>query len=358
MKLLTFIGTRPEAIKMAPVLHALRPRRDVTSLLALTGQHRELIDAPLEFFGVPADYRLDLGDRDQDPLAFVERTVPELVRLLEIVRPDRVVVQGDTASAMAGAEAARQCALPLAHVEAGLRTHCELPWPEEPFRRAIDAMSDLLLAPTDLAAANLRNEGLPGAIHITGNSGVDALHWVVDRLARNQALRRRCEAMVPTDRPFILVTLHRRENIGQGTEALCAALQEIARALEIVLPLHPNPRFAEPIRRALANRDGIHLLAPQSPPAMVMLMQRSRLIMTDSGGIQEEAPSLGKPALVLRDATERPEGIATGIATLVPLETDAIVAAVRTEPGRAKDWPIASNPYGDGRAARRIAALP
>lgn len=354
MRLLTIIGTRPEAIKMAPVLQALRARNGVTSLLALTGQHRDLVHAPLDFFGIKPDVELSLGDQAQDPIAFVERATPELARLLDMIRPDWVIVQGDTASAMAGAEAAARCALPLAHVEAGLRTHCDLPWPEEPFRRAIDAMADLLLAPTELSALNLRDERAPGSIHITGNSGIDALHAVIDRLGRDLFLRRRCEDAVPTDRPFILVTLHRRENIGSRTDVLCAALLALAESIDIVMPLHPNPLVADRVRRAVSGHPAIHLLPPQDPPAIVTLMRRSRLVLTDSGGLQEEAPSLGKRVLVLRDETERPEGIAAGISALMPSGPDSIARAVHAELCRPDIGVIGHSPYGDGKAADRI----
>lgn len=356
MKLLTIIGTRPEAIKMSPILCAAKRRPGVTSLLATTGQHPDLVHAPLHFFGVTADHALQLGDLEQDPLAFVQRATPQLAALIETVRPDRVIVQGDTASAMAGAEAARHCAIPLAHVEAGLRTHSAQPWPEEAFRRSIDGMADLLLAPTALAAQNLREEHLTGVICVTGNSGVDALHTVIDRLAHDEPLRRECAAILPRKRPFILATLHRRENIGQRAEALCLALRRIAATADLVLPLHPNPRLSEPIRQALEGQPGIHLLDPQDPPSIVTLMQHCCLIMTDSGGIQEEAPSFGKLVLILRDVTERPEGIAAGIARLVPVETEAIVQAAWTAIATRGPKRPAANPYGDGRAAERIVA--
>lgn len=359
MKLLTIIGTRPEAVKMAPVLRALASRPEVTSLLAVTGQHPDLVMEPLRFFELTPDIDLGLHGAGQEPVAYVARATERISRLLDAVRPDRVVVQGDTASAKAAAQAAWQHRIPVAHVEAGLRTHAAVPWPEEPFRVAIDAIADLLFAPTPLAAANLRREAVAGMVHVTGNSGIDALDAVLRALAADAALSRRCDdaVQIGKGRPFILVTLHRRENVGPGAAELCAALRELdeAGAAEIVFPLHPNPDLNGPVRAALSECRHIRLLKPQSFVLMVRLMQRSDLIVTDSGGIQEEAPSLGKPVLVLRDQTERPEGIAAGAATLTGASRGAIIAGVEAALA-GRHVRLSANPYGDGKAAGRIVA--
>jgi UDP-N-acetylglucosamine 2-epimerase (non-hydrolysing) len=359
MKLLTIIGTRPEAVKMAPVLRTLARRDEVTSLLALTGQHPDLAMGPLRFFGLTPDYELGSNAGDVDPLSYVARTIPPIAALLDKVRPDRVIVQGDTASAMAAAQAAASRDIPIAHVEAGLRTHASLPWPEEPFRIAIDALADLLFAPTPVAAANLRSDAFPGVIHVTGNSGVDALQAVLRALDANSELVGRCDAAleVPAGRRVIVATLHRRENIGRGAAELCAALQAIdaSGTADVLFPLHPNPELRGPIRAALRGCSRVRVLEPLCLVSMVRLMQHADLILTDSGGIQEEAPSLGKPALVLRDVTERPEGVAAGIARLTGARCEAILAGVDAALAHPRVG-HAANPYGDGRAAKRIVA--
>lgn len=359
MKLLTIIGTRPEAVKMAPVLRALALRPEVTSLVALTGQHPELAADTLGFSGLTPDHALGVSAAGNNPLAYVERIIPLINGLLDSIRPDRVIVQGDTASAMAAAEAAALRRIPIAHVEAGLRTHAALPWPEEPFRIAIDALADQLLAPTPLAAANLRDEAVPGAVHVTGNSGIDALHAALRTLAADEALARRCDETlpIPSGGPIILATLHRRENVGRGAAELCAALQAIGAAgtADIVFLLHPNPELRGPIRAALGGCRRVRLLEPLCLASTVRLMQRADLILTDSGGIQEEAPSLGKPVLVLRDVTERPEGVAAGMATLTGTNRDAILAGAERALADRRVR-TGANPYGDGRAAGRIVA--
>ena len=362
MKLLTIIGTRPEAVKMAPVLRALASRDGIGSIVVSTGQHRDLIDDPLDFFGLSADRDLELMKAGHTPERFLQRAVAALGDVLAELGPDRVIVQGDTTSAMAGAEAAARQGIPVSHGEAGLRTWCDQPWPEEAFRTEIDRLADQLFAPTPSAAENLAREPVRGIVHVTGNSGIDALHFVLRALATDAKLRARCDAAMPvTEKPFVLATLHRRESIGAGTKQICSALAEIAQSglADVVIPVHPNPAIERLVRPALENRPGIHLLPPQPYPAMVRLMQRADLILTDSGGIQEEAPSLGKQVLVLREVTERPEGIAAGHAQLVGTNRDAIFAAAEaalTRPPRTPLHELTCNPYGDGQAAPRIAA--
>lgn len=360
MKVLTIIGTRPEAVKTAPVLRALAQRRGVSSLIVSTGQHADLLDEPLGFFGLRADHNLRLMQAGEHPEQLVGRAVAGLTPLLEDVAPDWVLVQGDTASALAGARAAASAGVSVGHIEAGLRTHQHLPWPEEAFRCEIDRLAAHLFAPTPLAADNLRREQVAGAVHVTGNTGIDALHFVLRRLEEDAALRSACDRAFQRQRPelpLVLATLHRRESIGAGALELCAALRVLAaeQAAEIVMPLHPNPAASAPMRAALGDDPLTHLLPPLAFPAVVRLMQRADLILTDSGGIQEEAPTLGKPVLVLRNVTERPEAVALGLAALVGLDRERILDAARPLLVDKLIMPSAS-PYGDGHAAGRIVA--
>lgn len=363
MKLLTVIGTRPEAIKMAPVLRALGTCAGVTSRLCVTSQHRELLDEPLRFFGIVPDIDLRLMARDQSLNGFFARAMAALGRLLEEEQPDRVIVQGDTVSALAGALAAFQRAIPVAHVEAGLRTFDTAnPWPEEGYRQTIDAIADLLLAPTATAAANLR-DAVGKSIFVTGNSGVDAVHDVLGRLSHDRKLRQSADAALPpiaTGRPLLLATIHRRESFGEPLQRICAALARIAASQgHVVLPVHPNPEVSATVRSILSNRAGITLVDPLPLPAMIRLMQRADLVLTDSGGVQEEAATLGKPALVLRTVTDRPESVGNGLARLAGTDTDAIIATAAAELEELRLRPlhaVVANPFGDGRAAERIVA--
>lgn len=363
MKTLTVVGTRPEAIKMAPVLRALETCNSVDSRLCVTGQHRDLLDPALHLFGLTPDIDLGLMEPEQPLNLLCSRAVAALDRVLVVERPDRVIVQGDTATAFAGALAAFQRRIPVAHVEAGLRTGDNgNPWPEEAYREGIDAFADLLFAPTALAAANLGDA--PGrTILVTGNSGVDATHWVLGRLARDRALRRAADSALPTHRPdgpLLLVTIHRRESLGKPLERVCAAIARIAAGgAQVVLPVHPNPEVGRTVRGALGDRRGIVLIDPLPLPAMIRLMQRADLILTDSGGVQEEAATLGKPALVLRSVTDRPESVAAGMARLTGTDTDAIVSAADEEVARMHLRPVHQvlpNPFGDGGAAERVVA--
>ncbi len=363
MKLLTVIGTRPEAIKMAPVLRAFATCEHLNSRLCVTGQHRALLDQALTIFGLSPDIDLRVMSPDQSLNGFFARAMTALGRVLDEEAPDRVVVQGDTVSALAGALAAFQRRIPVAHIEAGLRTFdTDNPWPEEGYRQAIDAIADQLFAPTAAAAANLG--GTVGkSVHVTGNSGVDAIYGVLGRLSRDRRLRRAADAALPalpSDRPLLLATIHRRESFGEPLRQICAALARIAAGrAHIVLPVHPNPEVAGPVRTALGNRAGITLLDPLPFPAMIRLMQRVDLVLTDSGGVQEEAATLGTPALVLRTVTDRPEAVAAGLARLAGTTTDAIIAATEAELEHLRLRPlhaVSANPFGDGHAAERIVA--
>lgn len=363
MKLLTIIGTRPEAVKMAPVLRAVAIRAEVNSRICATGQHAHLLGPPLASCGLVPDVQLDVMKEGQSPAQVIARTVDALNVSLRAERPDRVLVQGDTATALAGALAAEGRGIPVSHIEAGLRSHClNNPWPEEGFRRAIDAIADQLFAPTPLAEANLRDEGRgPTGLFVTGNSGIDALHQVIGALACDRELRRRSDAelpQLPGSGPVALMTTHRRENIGAPLARICSAARLLAkRGIQLVVPVHPNPGVRAQVEEALAGREGIHLVPPLSHAAMVRMMARADLILTDSGGVQEEAPSFGKPVLVLREVTERPEAVSAGIARIVGSCIDTILEAAEAALCPSAKLRIAApNPYGDGRAAQRIVA--
>ncbi|MFZ4109032.1 MAG: non-hydrolyzing UDP-N-acetylglucosamine 2-epimerase, partial [Polymorphobacter sp.] len=353
-------GTRPEAVKLSPVILALRARGSAAFLVA-TGQHRELFPETLAGFGLVADYDLGIMQRAQSPALVIGLLVPALADLCATLRPAAVIVQGDTASAFAGAQAATYARCPLVHVEAGLRTgHCD-PFPEEMHRRAIAQMADLHFAPTANAAAALRREGVaPQIIHVTGNTGIDALHLTAARLAGDAGLQAALGtrfAGIDTRRPLLLVTIHRRENHGERLDSVLLALAVLAHEAEIVLPVHPHPAVAGPINAVLGGLPGVHLLPPLDYPAFLWLLQRATLVLTDSGGVQEEAPALGTPALVLRDVTERSEGVASGNARLIGTDTAAILAVVSellsNAEARAR-MAAAALPYGAGNAARQI----
>jgi UDP-N-acetylglucosamine 2-epimerase (non-hydrolysing) len=359
---MTVLGTRPEAIKLAPLLKTLQFESSVRSHICVTGQNRDSIRPILDFFSLRADFDLEVMAPQQalNPLTarLVERLDPVLVRLA----PDRVIVQGDTTTALAAALAAFHRRIPVAHVEAGLRTwRSASPWPEEYNRRSIGLIADLHFAPTRGARDNLVAERLNGEVFVTGNSGIDALDMVLARLDRDAEFAAAVEAMLPPrvdERLEILVTAHRRESSGAPFEAICAGLAALAERqdVEILFPLHPDPGLRRAAERALGGRPRIRLLPPLPLAAFVRLLQRVRLVLTDSGGVQEEAVALGKSVLVLRDATERPEGIEAGAALRVGTDPARILHAAE----RLLDAPPApetrSHVYGDGHAAQRIAA--
>ncbi len=359
-KFVVVAGTRPEAVKLAPIILALRERGCIAHILA-SGQHRELFHEALASFGLVADEDLGIMLPVQSPADVVGALVPALTRRFDILLPDAIIVQGDTATAFAGAQAGFYARIPVMHVEAGLRSGQSEPFPEEMHRKAIAQMSSLHFAPTASARSALIAEAIdPAAIHVTGNTGIDALHLVETRLLVDHGLAARIAhrfAAVDLRRPLVLATVHRRENHGARLDGILAALAILARHAEIVLPVHPHPAISGPAQAVLAGRAGVHLLPPLDHPAFVWLLQRAALVLTDSGGVQEEAPALGVPALVLRDVTERREGIATGNARLVGTDPAAIVAAVEElladsrAIGRMGE---ASLPYGAGDAAIRI----
>ena len=359
-RLLFVAGTRPEAVKLAPLLLGLRAR-GAQSVLVATGQHRELFDDALTGFGLSADH--DLGVMAPTPDAQIGQLVPVLADLIRSLAPDRVVVQGDTSSTLAGALAARYAGAALAHVEAGLRTGTHDPHPEEMHRKLVAQMADMHFAPTAAAAAALRAEGITAGIHVTGNSGIDALLSMQARLAGDAALAHAADAPlagIPRGRPWILATIHRRENQGRALAGILDALGELGAQAEVIVPVHPGPAISGPIRARLAGRAGVHLLPPLPYAGFVALMLRSALVITDSGGVQEEAPAIGLPCLVLRGCTERPEGVAAGNAVLVGTRPAAIVAAARRvlgDGGIRAAMAVPALPYGSGGAAAAINAV-
>ena len=355
------IGTRPEAIKMLPVVRALRAQAGIKPLVVVTGQHRSMLDQVFEAFGETADIDLDLMAPGQSLPDITVRVLQKMSAVLAERCPSLVIVQGDTTTAMAAALAAFYARVPVAHVEAGLRSHdLARPWPEEYNRIAIDAFADLLFPPTEMSAEHLRRESpRDRPILVTGNTGIDALLYMAARTTGAE-LDGLGLALAP-DRRLILVTGHRRESFGEGFARICEALARIAARgdVDIVYPVHLNPEVQTIVRERLSGLDNVHLIAPVGYVQMVALMKRACVILTDSGGIQEEGPALGKPVLVMRDVTERPEAVETGVASLVGTDPDRICAELfglldddKAYARRAR----AVFPYGDGTASVKIAA--
>jgi UDP-N-acetylglucosamine 2-epimerase (non-hydrolysing) len=362
---LSIFGTRPEAIKMAPLVKQLEAEPDIESIVCVTGQHRSMLAQVLDLFEIVPNHDLALMTGNQTLNGLASRVIASLDDVLAAEKPDRVLVHGDTTTAAAAALAAFHRRIPVGHVEAGLRTgDMAQPWPEEMNRRVVDVVSDLMFAPTAGSKANLAAESLQGRVIVTGNTVIDALFLTTARIDADAALRARLDkstSFLDSTKPVLLVTAHRRESFGAGFAAICAALVELAKTnkVQIVYPVHLNPNVSGPVREALGHLPNVHLIEPLDYVGFVRLMQRSSIILTDSGGVQEEAPALGKPVLVMRDATERPEAIAAGTVRLVGTQKDRIVRAVCAllDDSHARDaFSRRLNPYGDGRASARIAA--
>jgi UDP-N-acetylglucosamine 2-epimerase (non-hydrolysing) len=365
-RVLVTFGTRPEAIKMFPVIAALRETGMCEVKVVVTAQHRELLDSVLALFGIVPDVDLDLMQPDQSLDALSARLVTRFGAVLDQLLPDRVLVHGDTLTTMMASLACYFRRIPVGHVEAGLRSgNIYSPWPEEVNRKVTGVIADLHFAPTETAAAALRAENVDESlIYVTGNTVIDALLHVRDRLAADPAL---APAIAPLQARFagrriIAVTAHRRENFGAGMAGIAQGLQQLAARddVAIIYPMHPNPNVAQVMRPTLGGHGNIALLDPLDYLDFVAMMTASDIVLTDSGGIQEEAPSLGKPVLVMRDTTERPEGIAAGTARLVGTDPTVIVAETTRlldDPAAYGAMARAHNPYGDGAAARRIAAV-
>lgn len=365
LKTLCVFGTRPEAIKMAPLARALHAHPTFEHQICVTGQHREMLKQVLDLFNLEPDYDLGVMRPGQDLTGLTGAILNGMRDVLCESRPDLVLVHGDTTTTFSATLAAFYQQIPVAHIEAGLRTgDLYSPWPEEANRKLTGALATLHFAPTETARENLIAEGIEaGSVHVSGNTVIDALFDIVARLKSDDALRKGYEALFPfldEGRPLILVTGHRRESLGAGFERICRALVCIARDfpdVDLVYPVHLNPKVREPVLRLLSGIGNIHLLEPLDYLPFVYLMERAYLILTDSGGIQEEAPSLGKPVLVMRDTTERPEAIRAGTVKVVGTATEQIVEGVRTLLTNRLTYDRMSrahNPYGDGRACERI----
>lgn len=361
---LLVFGTRPEAIKMAPVVAALRASQVLRVKVCVTAQHRQMLDQVLNLFCIVPDYDLDLMRSGQDLSDITSRVLHELKPVLADSRPDIVLVHGDTTTAMAAALAAFYARIPVGHVEAGLRTNdIYSPWPEEMNRRIVGRIAGLHFAPTASSKENLVKEGCkPASVYVTGNTVIDALLDVVSRVNGGGPETAAIEeqfSFLDRRKKIVLVTGHRRENFGSGFDSICLALRRLAERgdVNVVYPVHLNPNVREPVNRLLGNTAGIHLIEPLEYLPFAYLMLAAHLILTDSGGIQEEAPSLGKPVLVMRDNTERPEAIAAGTVQLVGTDADRIFSAAShllDDPEAYRAMSEAHNPYGDGKASQRI----
>lgn len=368
MKVLSIFGTRPEAIKMAPVIQELARHSDsFQSRVCVTAQHREMLDQVLNLFGIVPDYDLDIMKSGQSLFEVTGAVLQGLKGILESERPDWVLVHGDTTTTMAAALAAFYCKIRVGHVEAGLRTRNKFaPFPEEVNRRIAGVIADFHFAPTETSRDNLLQDGVTaGTIFVTGNTVVDALLAISGKIQDDSDVRVALEKQLPflaLERKLILVTGHRRENFGGGFESICHALADIAERypdVDILYPVHLNPNVRNPVNRILGGKDfgNIHLVEPVDYLPFVYLMTRSHIIITDSGGVQEEAPSLGKPVLVMRETTERPEAVAAGTVRLVGTDRDRIVAETAhllDDEEAYRSMTRTHNPYGDGQAAKRI----
>ncbi|MDI3522800.1 MAG: hypothetical protein PWP43_982 [Bacillota bacterium] len=360
VKILSVFGTRPEAIKMAPVVKTLAAAPRFCARVVVTAQHREMLDQVLNLFGIQADYDLNVMQEAQSLSQITTRVLTRLEEVLVAEEPDMILVHGDTTTTFAAALAAFYHQVAVGHVEAGLRTHEKyFPFPEELNRRLTGALADLHFAPTAAARANLLAEGVkPEQIQVTGNTAIDALLLTVKPVYRFSVPL--LNALDHERNRIIVVEAHRRENLGRPLEEICravAALVERHSDLQVVFPVHLNPKVREPVYRLLGGHERIHLLDPLGYGDFANLLARSYLILSDSGGIQEEAPALGRPVLVLRSVTERPEAVAAGTVQVVGTEAPDIVAAAErllTDRGAYERMARAANPYGDGRAAWRI----
>lgn len=364
-KVLTVFGTRPEAIKMAPLVHALAENERFEAKCCVTAQHREMLDQVLELFEITPDYDLNLMKAGQTLNEVTARILLELKPVLQEFKPDVVLVHGDTATTFAASLAAYYEQIAVGHVEAGLRTgNIYSPWPEEANRKLTYALTKYHFAPTETSQQNLLQENYSEEnIFVTGNTVIDALLMVKEKIEQDADLKATLAAQFPyldENKKLILVTGHRRESFGGGFERICEALAQTAKQhpeVQILYPMHLNPNVREPVNRILGSVENVLLIEPQQYLPFIYLMDRANIILTDSGGIQEEAPSLGKPVLVMRDTTERPEAVAAGTVKLVGTEVEKIVSNLNTLLTDNKAYQamsFAHNPYGDGKACQRI----
>ncbi len=371
MKTLTVFGTRPEAIKMAPLVHALADHPDFESSVCVTAQHREMLDQVLKIFEIQPDIDLNLMRPGQDLFEVTSSVLLGMKKVLQEVQPDVVLVHGDTTTAMATAMAGFYAGIPVGHVEAGLRTHdLQAPFPEEFNRQVVGRVAGWHFAPTEKSRQNLFDEKVsPETIHVTGNTVIDSLFWVLKCLDEDPQRKIKIESFLNRQLPFpwqtqrfVLITGHRRENFGQGFLQICEALRSLAHSFpeaHFVYPVHLNPAVQQPVFELLQALPNVHLLPPLEYEPFLLLLNRSYFVLTDSGGIQEEAPSLGKPVLVMREVTERPEAVTAGTVRLVGANSERIVAnaaELLSDSNRYAEMSKACNPYGDGKACERIVA--
>lgn len=364
-KILSVFGTRPEAIKMAPLVHALEKDERFIAKCCVTAQHREMLDQVLDLFEITPDYDLNLMKAGQSLNDVTARILLEFKPVLQEFKPDVVLVHGDTATTFAASLASYYEQIAIGHVEAGLRTgNIYSPWPEEGNRKLTGALAKYHFAPTVISQENLLNENIDlDAISVTGNTVIDALLMVKEKIDNDTVLKAMLDKqfqMLDSSKRLILVTGHRRESFGGGFERICEALALVAKentGVQILYPVHLNPNVREPVNRILADVDNVHLIEPQQYLPFIYLMTRAHIIVTDSGGIQEEAPSLGKPVLVMRDTTERPEAIDAGTVKLVGTDVEKIVTELKELLNNKQAYEamsFAHNPYGDGLACKRI----
>jgi len=365
MKILTVFGTRPEAIKMAPLIHALAKNNLITSKVCVTAQHREMLDQVLELFEITPDYDLNIMKPGQDLSDVTCNILQGLKPVLAELNPDYVLVHGDTSTTLSSTLAAYYQQIKVGHVEAGLRTgNIYSPWPEEGNRKLTGAIANLHFSPTTISKQNLLDENVPEEkIIVTGNTVIDALLEVIKKLDSDKELNASMQEQfkfLDEEKRLVLITGHRRESFGGGFERICEAIAQMANNfpdVEFLYPMHLNPNVREPVNRLLTNLTNVFLIEPLDYLPFVYLMNRSYVLLTDSGGIQEEAPSLGKPVLVMRDTTERPEAVDAGTVKLVGTNVQKIIGALSsllTDKAAYKKMSFSHNPYGDGKACNRI----
>jgi UDP-N-acetylglucosamine 2-epimerase (non-hydrolysing) len=365
-KTIVIFGTRPEAIKLFPVINALKMQNKISCEVLVSAQHREMLDQVISISGILPDYDLNIMQPGQSLDALTARLLESIGAVLDQAKPDRVVVQGDTATAMTGALAAYYRKIPVSHVEAGLRSYnIYQPWPEEVNRKIIGTIADQHFAPTEVSAAALKAEAIPDdRVFVTGNTVIDALHWVTDRISHRPELAAGLSNLEARfkGKKIIGVTTHRRENFGDGMENIAAAIKAIAARDDVacIFPVHMNPNVRAVMDNALGDLPNVAMIEPLDYPHFARLLSISHIMLTDSGGVQEEAPALGKPVLVMRDTTERPEGVMAGTAKLIGTDKNRIISEIFTlldDDAAYSAMARAHNPFGDGKASQRIAEI-
>lgn len=364
MKILSIFGTRPEAVKMAPVVHALNQSKRISHKVCVTAQHREMLDSVLKIFDIQPDFDLNIMKTAQSLEQITASILHELSVVLKQEKPDRILVHGDTATTFTASLAAFYQKIPIGHVEAGLRTqNLYSPWPEEGNRKLTSALADLHFAPTDTTRQNLLLENIAkDRIHVTGNTVIDAILWARQKIDTSPDLKTRLNQSLPplsNGKRQILITGHRRENFGGGLQQICEAIRTLAQdsSLQIIYPVHLNPQVQKPVYSLLDGLDNVHLLPPQDYLPFVELLGRTHILLTDSGGLQEEAPALGIPTLLMRETTERPEAIEAGTVKMVGTDARRLVSETRhllENPDAWQKMADSINPYGNGDASQKI----